>query len=45
MNSLRSESCHTSLVITGLDPVIQSGTWVKRRLNCRIKSGNDSLPE
>ena len=36
-----SESCHSSFVTTGLDPVIQTGVWVKRCLVCRIKSGND----
>ena len=41
MNFVRSKGCHTSFVITGLDPVIQSSAWVKRCLDCRIKCGND----
>ena len=34
---------HTFFVITGLDPVIQNDAWGKRRLDCRIKSGNDDV--
>ena len=41
MNPVESKKCYASPVITGLDPVIQSGTWVKRCLDCRIKFGND----
>ena len=42
MNPVDSMSCTISLVITGLDPVIQSGAWVKRCLDCRVKLGNDN---
>ena len=34
---------NTPIVITGLDPVIQDHLWVKRSLDCRIKSGNDNV--
>ena len=32
---------YVPIVITGLAPVIQSGAWLKRCLDCPIKSGND----
>ncbi|MCG8355332.1 MAG: hypothetical protein MI920_07165 [Kiloniellales bacterium] len=37
-----SVGSNASSVITGLDPVIQDNACVKRPLDCRIKSGNDS---
>ena len=41
MNAVRPEGFHTLCVVTGLDSVIQNGTWAKRCLDCRIKFGSD----